>query len=153
MHSGNLKLVLRIVALLLLVTFIAACSCRTKKGVSNIPYAEAGSVLKDVNFAFDKYDLDETAKGILQGNADWLSQHKEINFVVEGHCDERGTPEYNMALGQKRAQTVYDYLRGLGITAERMSTVSYGEELPLDPRHNLEAWAKNRRAHFRVERE
>ncbi len=142
----------RVVLLAGILMLVAACSCRTKRGVANIPMAEEGSILKDVYFAFDSYDIDTTNRSILQSNAMWLKENTESRFVVEGHCDERGTPEYNMALGQKRAQAVYDYLRGLGIGASRMSTVSYGEELPLDPRHNEVAWSKNRRAHFRIER-
>lgn len=142
----------RVILLAGVLMLVSACSCRTKRGVANIPMAEEGSILKDVQFAFDSYDIDTTGRSILQGNASWLKENSDSTFVIEGHCDERGTPEYNMALGQKRAQSVYDYLRGLGIGAERMSTVSYGEELPLDPRHNEVAWSKNRRAHFRIGR-
>ena len=142
----------RFILLLCLSFVVAACSCRTRGGEGNIPLAEAGSILKDVNFAFDKYDLSDSGKSTLGKNAEWLAANEDATVVIEGHCDERGTAEYNMVLGQKRAQAAYDYLRGLGISAERMSTVSYGKELPLDPRHNEDAWSKNRRAHFRIER-
>lgn len=134
------------------VLFISACTCKTKpKAVENIPVAEAGDVLRDVYFAFDKSDLTAESKATLQANADYLKENTAVAVTVEGHCDERGTREYNLALGQRRAQAAYDYLRGLGIEDSRMSTVSYGEDQPLDPRHNEEAWAVNRRAHFRVE--
>ena len=79
-----------------------------------------------------------------------MLQNEGIKVEVEGHCDERGTNEYNMALGERRATAAADYLRSLGVSGDRMRTVSYGEELPLDPRHNEEAWAKNRRVHFSV---
>jgi len=142
----------RIVALVALCLLVAACSCRTKSvGDGNIPMAEEGNILQDVNFAFDKYDLSMTARETLKRNAEWLQENEAASVVIEGHCDERGTKEYNMALGQRRAQAAYDYLRGLGISGDRMTTISYGKELPLDPRSNEEAWAKNRRAHFRVQ--
>ncbi|WKZ56892.1 MAG: peptidoglycan-associated lipoprotein Pal [Bdellovibrionota bacterium] len=139
------------IALCLLAT---GCACRTKKmgpDGDNIARAEPGDVLADVNFAFDSYALDNTAKSILGQNADWLKANPSARVQVEGHCDERGTNEYNMALGARRARAAMEYLRSLGVEEGRMSTVSYGEELPLDPRHNEEAWAKNRRAHFNVQ--
>lgn len=143
--------IFRIVCLVLLSLLIASCACRARKsGESNVPVAQAGEILKDVNFAFDRYDLSATARQILSANAEWLQANPSVNFEIEGHCDERGTNEYNMALGAKRAQAAMDYLRSLGVAGGRMRTVSYGEELPLDPRHNEEAWAKNRRAHFKV---
>src|SRR5262249_33215345 len=116
----------------------------------NVPAAEAGRELKDIHFAFDSYALDAVAKGLLQENANWLKNNPSKRTQIEGHCDERGTSEYNMALGANRARAAQDYLRSLGIDGSRMSTVSYGKELPLDPRHNEEAWAKNRRDHFNV---
>lgn len=148
---------MRIVRMLVVVALafsVAACSCRTRKvggPDDNIPVAAADGVLKDVTFAFDRYDLDASAREILGRNAEWLKANPSYKVQVEGHCDERGTNEYNMALGANRARAAYDYLRTLGVDGDRMSTVSYGEELPLDPRHNEEAWAKNRRAHFNVQ--
>jgi len=142
----------RVIALVALCFLVAACSCRTRTvGDGHVPMAEEGSILQDVNFAFDRYDLSMTAREILKRNAQWLQENPAATVVVEGHCDERGTKEYNMALGQRRAQAAYDYLRGLGISADRMTTISYGKELPLDPRSTEEAWSKNRRAHFRVQ--
>jgi peptidoglycan-associated lipoprotein len=93
--------------------------------------------------------LDEF-KEILKSNAEWLTENESANVTIEGHCDERGTAEYNMALSAKRANAVLDYMKSLGIAASRMTTAPYGEELPLDPGHDEAAWSKNRRAHFDV---
>jgi peptidoglycan-associated lipoprotein len=103
---------------------------------------------EDVNFGFDRYDLTEKAREILTRHAQKLRTNPQVRIRIEGHCDEMGTIEYNLALGEKRANTVKDYLVNLGVDAERISTISYGKERPLDPRHTEEAWAKNRRAHF-----
>jgi len=105
---------------------------------------------KDINFAFDRYDLNADARQKLERLADWLLSHSEFEVTIEGHCDERGTTEYNLALGERRADAAKAYLVNLGVDANRISTISYGEELPLDPRSNEEAWAKNRRDHFLV---
>ena len=92
------------------------------------------------------------AKKILEENAKWLKAHPEVKVIIEGHCDERGSEEYNLALGEKRAKSARDYLISLGISPERLSIISYGESMPLDPRHCEEAWAKNRRAHFAIKK-
>ena len=113
-----------------------------------VPVAAPGDILKDVNFGFDRYDLVPDARNILKSHAEWLKANPNRNVVIEGHCDERGTVEYNLALGERRARAVYDYLRSLGVNSKQMSTVSYGKEFPLDPRSNEEAWARNRRVHF-----
>jgi len=110
---------------------------------------EAGP-LKDVNFDFDRYDLRADAKEILKGHAAWLKANLQGRVEVEGHCDERGTSEYNIALGAKRAESAKRYLIDLGISPSTLSTVSYGEELPLCKEQNEACWAKNRRAHFVV---
>ncbi len=108
----------------------------------------AGGPLKDVNFDFDSSALSETARATLRANADWLKTNATARVQIEGHCDERGTAEYNMALGAKRAQTAMDYLATLGIAANRLSTISYGEEVPLCKEQTEECWARNRRARF-----
>ena len=143
----------KIALLVAVVIGVSACSCRTRKvgDSDNIPVAGLESPLKDVHFAFDSFDLDPSARETLQANKMWLADNAEAKVQIEGHCDERGTNEYNMVLGANRARAAYEYLRSLGVEADRMSTVSYGEELPLDPRHNEEAWATNRRAHFNVQ--
>ena len=106
------------------------------------------SMLRDVHFAFDRYDLSAEARQILSGNAELILKLAEAKIQIEGHCDERGTSEYNLALGERRAMTAKNYLVSLGVPVTRFSTISYGEELPLDARHNEGAWAKNRRGHF-----
>jgi OOP family OmpA-OmpF porin len=108
--------------------------------------------LEDIRFDFDKFNLKAEARGILNRHAEWLNKNKDValTIIIEGHCDERGTADYNMALGQRRASQAAKYLIGLGIDAGRITTISYGLERPLDPGHNEEAWAKNRRAHFVV---
>jgi len=106
--------------------------------------------LKMVHFDFDKYDIREDAKPILAANAAWLKKWTSVKILIEGHCDERGTEEYNLALGEKRAKAVFDYLVSLGISPDRMRIISYGKSQPLDPGHNEEAWAKNRRAQFTI---
>ena len=145
--------ILKLVVLALVLSSFVGCACRTKKvgpEDGNVPFAAEGGPLGDIHFAFDKYDITDAARSTLAANADWLKSNSDSKVQIEGHCDERGTNEYNMALGNKRARAAFDVLRSLGIEDSRMSTVSYGEELPLDPRHNEEAWARNRRNHFAV---
>jgi peptidoglycan-associated lipoprotein len=114
------------------------------------PVATAETAVKDIFFDFDKSNIRPDAREILNGNADFLLKNSNSKIVIEGHCDERGTAEYNMALGQRRAQEAKKYLVNLGIKEPRIKTISYGEERPFDPGHDEEAWAKNRRAHFVV---
>lgn len=104
--------------------------------------------LHRIHFDFDKYNIREDQKPTLIRNAEWLREHPTIKILIEGHCDERGTEEYNLALGEKRAKAVRDFLISMGISPDRIKIVSYGKSKPLDPRHNEEAWAKNRRAEF-----
>lgn len=104
--------------------------------------------LADVRFDFDKFNLKDEARAILKNHAEWLNRNKEVMIVVEGHCDERGTAEYNLALGERRANAAGKFLIDMGIDAKRIKTLSYGEELPLDKGHTEDAWARNRRAHF-----
>jgi len=105
------------------------------------------SLLKDIHFDFDRYDLRPGDASILRENAALLKKYSNVKVQIEGHCDERGTVEYNLALGERRANSAKDYLISLGISQARISTISYGKEKPLDPAHNEAAWAKNRRAH------
>jgi len=106
------------------------------------------SLLKPIFFDYDKYDIRPADTEILKGNSTLLKKFPNMKIQIEGHCDERGTNEYNLALGERRANSTKKYLTSLGITADRVSTISYGEEKPMDPSHNEEAWTKNRRAHF-----
>jgi peptidoglycan-associated lipoprotein len=114
------------------------------------PVTSASSPLKDVLFEFDSYDLRGNARDVLRSNADWLKSNPSARIEVEGHCDERGTSEYNLALGAKRSQTTKDYLVSLGISPERISTISYGEEIPACTEPNENCWRQNRRARFVV---
>ena len=106
------------------------------------------SPLKDVFFEFDRSDLSADARSVLRANADWLKTNPAVRVEIEGHCDERGTSEYNLALGAKRAQAAREYLATLGVTSERLSTTSYGEEIPLCKEANENCWKQNRRARF-----
>ncbi|MCC3305432.1 peptidoglycan-associated lipoprotein Pal [Sneathiella sp. HT1-7] len=99
-----------------------------------------------VFFGFDKYDLSDEAQGTLQRQAAWLKANPTVTLVIEGNCDERGTREYNLALGERRATAVKNYLVTLGISANRLSTISYGKERPVALGHNEAAWAQNRRS-------
>jgi peptidoglycan-associated lipoprotein len=117
---------------------------------SSLMGATAKSPVSDINFDFDSSAIGPDARKILNVNADFLSKNRVSAIVVEGHCDERGTDEYNMALGQRRAQETKKYLVNLGINESKITTISYGEERPLDTGNNENAWAKNRRAHFVV---
>jgi peptidoglycan-associated lipoprotein len=105
-------------------------------------------LLKDIHFDFDKYDIRPEDAEVLKENAALLMKYPKVKIQTEGHCDERGTSEYNLALGERRANGAKKYLISLGISPDRISTISYGEERPLDAGHNEEAWAKNRRGHF-----
>lgn len=108
----------------------------------------ASSPLKDIYFDFDRYDLHADAREALKANADWLKANPSTVVQIEGHCDERGTTEYNLALGVKRAQGALDYLVTLGIAPARLSTIGYGKELPVCQEHNEECWQKNRHDRF-----
>ncbi len=112
------------------------------------PVTPASSPLKDIFFDFDRADLRPDARDTLRANADWLKSNSTARIEIEGHCDERGTNEYNLALGAKRAQTAKDYLVSLGVSTERLSTISYGEEIPVCTEHNESCWHQNRRARF-----
>ncbi len=104
-------------------------------------------LLKDIHFNFDRYDIRRSDEEILRENAALLKKYPQVKIQIEGHCDERGTVEYNLALGERRANNTKKYLISLGIASNRISTISYGKERPLDKGHNEEAWATNRRAH------
>ena len=116
------------------------------------PEPEPELVFPTVYFHFDKYDIVDSSRVVLAAVAEQLIAHPDVNIIVEGHCDERGTEQYNLALGQKRAQSVKDFLVSYGIGATRIDLISYGEERPADPRHNEEAWGKNRRAELKVKK-
>ena len=112
--------------------------------------AEARSALEKVYFAFDSFALSEQARDTLYKNAEQIIKKSSAKYTVEGHCDERGSDEYNLALGEKRAKSAYNYLITLGVTPDRLITVSYGKERPAEPGHDEAAWAKNRRVEFSI---
>jgi peptidoglycan-associated lipoprotein len=108
------------------------------------------SPLMPVFYGLDVAEVDAEGQKVLQANADLLRRYATWQISIEGHCDERGTAEYNLALGERRAVAARNYLVSLGIPADRVKIVSYGKEFPFDPGHSEEAWSKNRRAHFVV---
>lgn len=161
----------RVLLSVAILSLVAACS--SKKTTENVdsnagatPVAEtkvddkamsfdaagsdSGTIegLSTVRFEYDKALLTADAKKTLAGNANWMKARPNVNIQVEGHCDNRGTIEYNLALGEKRAQTVKNYIVGLGIPANRISIISYGEEKPLAQGDSEDVHAKNRRANF-----
>jgi len=108
------------------------------------------SSLGDAHFAFDRYDIQPGDKPILERNAKWLKAHEAATLLIEGHCDERGTSDYNLALGERRAKATRDYLVSLGIDGARITMISFGEERPLCTERTQDCWARNRRSHFLV---
>ncbi|HEU5197351.1 MAG TPA: peptidoglycan-associated lipoprotein Pal [Methylomirabilota bacterium] len=106
--------------------------------------------LKDIHFDFDKYDIRPGDAKTLDSNAGWLKSNPNHLVLIEGHCDERGTNEYNLALGERRAKSTMNYLVSQGVQASRITIISYGEERPVCAQKTEECWAQNRRAHFLV---
>jgi peptidoglycan-associated lipoprotein len=104
--------------------------------------------VKDIYFDYDKYDIRPDAQATLQSDADFLKQHPSMNFTIEGHCDDRGSTEYNLALGDKRANSAKDALVGMGVNASQIKTISYGKEKPFCTEDNDQCWQENRRDHF-----
>ncbi|UCD32220.1 MAG: peptidoglycan-associated lipoprotein Pal [Desulfobacterales bacterium] len=103
---------------------------------------------QDIYFEFDSFAILPEAQDMLSNKAEWLQNNPDVTVTIEGHCDERGTIEYNLALGDRRAESAKAFLVNLGIAESRLNSISYGEERPMDPGNNEDAWAKNRRAHF-----
>jgi len=119
-------------------------------GSSDLDAINKNSPFSPVFFALDSYEVDGTGQQALTTNAGILKKYPSWVITIEGHCDERGTAEYNLALGEKRALAAKTYLVSLGVPADRVRMVSYGKEFPFDPGHDESAWSKNRRAHFVV---
>ena len=162
----------RLLILAAVLSLVAVAGCGGKKAVEPTPATDSGSSappveeanivenvsppptevspvsLNDVFFDFDQYNLSAEAKGTLEANAREMKRVTDASVTIEGHCDERGTKAYNLALGDKRANAAKDYLVSLGVTASRITTISYGKERPFDTGSSESAWAKNRRAHF-----
>ena len=109
------------------------------------------ALMKDVNFEYDSYTISSSELPKIDAVGNYLKQNREIKIVAEGHCDERGTVEYNLSLGQKRAEAVKAYLVKMGVDGGRIRVISFGAEVPVDPGHAEDSWAKNRRAHFKID--
>ncbi|MBI2608286.1 MAG: peptidoglycan-associated lipoprotein Pal [Deltaproteobacteria bacterium] len=132
------------VLLMVLLAVVIGVGC-SKKSVGT---SDAG--LRTIHFDFDKYDIRSDAREVMAQNAEYLKTNSSVEIQIEGHCDERGSTEYNMALGQRRANAAKQYLVDLGVDGSRVTTISYGEERPVDSDSTPSAWSKNRRAEFRV---
>lgn len=111
----------------------------------------AGGLLKDIGFDYDSYSIKPSELPKIEAVGNWLKQNRAVIITIEGHCDERGTIEYNMALGQKRAEAVKNYLSKNGVETARIKAISFGKEVPVDPGNTEEAWSKNRRVHFKID--
>lgn len=136
-----------ILAMFGLIVVVGAVGCQ-KQGKPKSASESKVKGLSRVYFDFDKSDIKSEYKKTMQDNADWLKKNKDLKVTVEGNCDERGTEEYNLALGHRRAKSAKDYLVSLGVESKRLSTKSYGEERALETCHNESCWWKNRRADF-----
>ena len=158
-------MLVRISSVIMMLFFVAACSTTPEEDTSasgageltTVDYTSDGiragssddliiNVGDRIFFELDSYDLNSDAQNRLQDQAAWLKQYSNVSLTIEGHCDERGTREYNLALGERRAQAMRNYLIGLGINATRLSTISYGKERPAVLGSNDAAWDQNRRA-------
>ena len=118
--------------------------------IANRSMSELSGMLKPAFFDYDKADVRADARDVLAANATWLKKYPSVMFTIEGHTDERGTAQYNLALGDRRANAAKDYLVSLGVDASRIKTVSYGKERPFATGHDEDSWQKNRRANFVV---
>ena len=110
--------------------------------------AEEVSPFKDIHFDFDRYDIRPDAKAVLDSIASWMRKNKKAHILIEGHCDERGTNEYNLALGERRARATKYHLIAMGVAPDKIATISYGEEKPVCAQQTEDCWQRNRRAHF-----
>ena len=175
MRRSRLALLLGVAVLLPVLLLGTGCSKKTAQGTEEPPadptptettpeptppppppppQEDAGawrSGIQDVFFDYDKYDIRSDARSVLQANGTALKEHTANALVLEGHCDERGTPEYNLALGQRRADAVLAYLKDLGVDMGQVQTVSYGEERPFSQGSDESSWSQNRRVHFRFQ--
>lgn len=120
------------------------------KDIGSKSFDEKEGMFQDVLFDYDKYNVKDMYKPVLQTVSSWMSKNSGARLSVEGHCDDRGTNEYNLALGDRRAKAVKDYLASIGVPSAKIDTISYGEEKPSCTQQTEDCWAKNRRAHFVV---
>ena len=129
-------------------TLVPPMPAEDEIGSKSLDDLNRDSPLRPLFFALDSSDVSAEGQQVLQANAAVLKKYPNMTVTIEGHCDERGTAEYNLALGERRALAAKNYLVSLGISADKVKTVSYGKEFPFDPGHDDSAWANNRRAHF-----
>ncbi len=141
------KLMLVVLAGLLVMPLAIGCAKKKVEGDATYQQLRDAFLNEHVYFDFDRYDIRPDGAAVCQAKAAFMNQY-DVRAEIQGHCDERGTEAYNMALGDRRAKSVYNYMRSLNVDGAKMSTVSYGFERPLDNGHNEAAWAKNRRAQF-----
>ena len=127
-------------------------AAKKQAAASKVVSAKELYEITDIHFDFDKFSLRDDARDVLNKHAEWLKKNKDVKIVIEGHCDEKGSAEYNLALGERRASSAAKYMEGIGVDAKRIKTISYGFEKPLDPGHNEAAWSTNRRANFLSEK-
>lgn len=120
----------------------------TAEDIKKKASVESAEIFKDVYFNYDRYDIREDALPVLKSVANYAMKNQAQKVLIEGHCDDRGTNEYNLALGDRRAQSIKNYLLSLGVSSSRMEVISYGEEKPLCAEQTENCWARNRRAHF-----
>ncbi|HHE07456.1 MAG TPA: peptidoglycan-associated lipoprotein Pal [Chlorobaculum parvum] len=139
------------------VLFLGACCCNkpvakqaspSAPASASAPVAAPAVSLGDIFFDFDRSNITANSEVQLKTNAEWMAENQGKSLVCEGHCDERGTAEYNMALGERRAESAKQALMSLGVSGDRLSTISYGEEKPFAIGHDEAAWSQNRRVHF-----
>ena len=143
------KLILVALAGLVIMPLAIGCSSKKQQYSGTAFEAQKSAFIGDhVYFDFDRYDISPDGAANIQAKAAFMSEYPEVSAEIQGNCDERGTEVYNMALGDRRARSAYNYITSLGIDGSRLSTISYGKERPLDPAHNEAAWARNRRAQF-----
>ncbi len=121
---------------------------KTESGETAPKEVELPGLFKDIHFDYDKYEIREDAKITLKAVADYLIKNPANKILIEGHCDDRGTSEYNLGLGDRRARSAKDYIVSLGVPSARVDVISYGKEKPLCTEHTEDCWARNRRAHF-----
>lgn len=128
----------------LMVALLATTGCARKSS----KVAGGANALQKIHFDFDKYNIKSEYEGAMKSNGQWLQNNKNASLVIEGHCDSRGTAEYNIALGDRRAKAAKNYLQNLGVDTKRMSTISYGKERPICTTQDEACWAQNRRDEF-----
>lgn len=145
----NYRLLLSTGLVIALAVGAAGLGCQKKGPAASGDVQVEDISLEMIHFDFDKYNIKSQYQNVLEGHANWLKENPSVNVIIEGNCDEWGTEEYNLALGERRAVAAKNYLVNLGISPDRLSTISYGETRPIDTAHNPKAWAMNRRDEFK----